>query len=326
MANSNAQAIADKPPSWTARMVAYDVADGLPSFAPARLQTIFNALMPPETVELTARLLDNVPKKLPFYSQLLLLLRTLTVFLRRKFLRYLASDQSYLNVAIRKRIFYDEVEAAIKAGVEQVLILGAGYDVLCLQLHRKYPHVLFVEVDQQNTQRIKRQAVADVCGGTLSANYAFVSVDFRYQSLETELESQLAGAWKPQRKSIAVVEGVWPYLTEPAIQESLRAFRRISAAGSAYVFTYFVLGGTPLQQKLTEESTRVFAWVGEPVRYLPRSTQEIEALLGNEGYQVDMSAQRTSGYARYIVPAGFDDYVKPERVLSNYVGVAHSLA
>lgn len=164
----------------------------------------------------------------------------------------------------------------------------------------------------------------ELCGGDIPNNYAFVSVDFRYQSLEAELQSQLSGAWKPQRKSVAVAEGVWPYLTEQAIRESLRAFKRISPAGSAYVFTYFVLSGTPMQQKLTEESTKVFAFVGEPVRYLPRSKQEIETLLSHEGYQADMSADRTNGYFRYIVPSGFHDYVKPGRVLANFIAVADS--
>ena len=81
-----------------------------------------------------------------------------------------------------------------------------------------------------------------------------------------------------------------------------------------------------MQQRLTEESTKVFAFVGEPIRYLPRSRQEIEALLSHEGYRVDMSAERTNGYMRYIVPAGFHDYVEPNRILSNYVGIADSCA
>lgn len=303
-------------------MVAYDIADGVPSHAPARLQTIFAALMPPETVALTAAVLARLPRQLPLFSRLLLATRNAAVFLRKKSLKPGSGDQNYLNAAIRKRIVYDEVVAAIEQGAEQVLMLGAGYDVLCLQLHRKYPQVLFVEVDQQNTQSTKRQAVVDVCGGALPENYAFVSVDFRYQSLEAELESQLSGAWRQQRKSIAIIEGVWPYLTEQAIRESLRSFKRIAAAGSSYVFTYFVLSGTPTQQWLTAASTKVFDFVGEPVRYLPTSKQQIETLLDAEGYKVDMSAQRTDGYMRYIAPAGFDDYVGRDRVLANFVGIA----
>lgn len=324
MADINAESINSKAPSWTARMMAHDVRDGLPSFAPARLQSIFNALMPPETVALTSGLLEKVPNNLSLYSRGLLFIRAVTVFFRKQFLLFRCSDKYYVNAAIRKRIVYDEVVAAIENGAEQVLMLGAGFDVLCLQLHRKYPNVLFVEVDQHNTQSIKRKAIVDLCDGVIPVNYAFVSVDFRYQSLEAELQSQLAGAWKPQRKSVAVAEGVWLYLTEQAIRESLRSFKRISSAGSKYVFTYFVLGGKPMQRRLGKQLIKVFALVGEPVRYFPASQQEIEALLSTEGYQVDMSPARTSGFTRYIVPAGFDDYIKPGRVLANFIAVADS--
>ncbi len=305
-------------------MVAHDISEGLPSFAQARLQTIFNALMPPETVALTLKVLEKLPNNLPLASRVLLFTRNIGVFFRKRSLLHSSRGYDYLNAAIRKRFVYDEVIAAIENGAEQVLMLGAGYDVLCLQLHQKYPHVLFVEVDQQNTQSIKRKAITDVCGGTIPENYQFVSVDFRYQSLEAELQSQLPGVWKSECKSIAIVEGVWPYLTEQTIRESLREFKKISSTGSTYFFTYFVLSGTPVQRKLTSASTGVFALIGEPVRYLPTSKDEIEQLLSNEGYQGDMSDQRTDGYLRYIVPAGFNDYVKPEKILSNFVGIANS--
>lgn len=306
-------------------MMAHDVGEGLPASAPEWLRTIFDALMPPDTIALTAKLVERLPDDdLPLFLRGLLIMRKTMTWLRMRSSLFAIKDHDYLNGALRKRIIHDEVVATIEQGAEQVLVLGAGHDVLCLQLQRKYPHVLFVEVDQPNTQRIKRKAISEVCGGAIPANHAFVSVDFRYQSLETELGSQLNGAWQPQCKSIAIVEGVWPYLTEEAIRASLREFRKISAAGSAYVFTYFVLSGTPMQQRIVAASAGVFALVSEPVRYLPTSKQQIEALLHSEGYESDMSAKRTNGYVRYIVPGGFQAYVKPEHILSNFIGVAKS--
>lgn len=319
-----AAAIARKPPSWTARMMACDIAEGLPSWAPARLQAIFETLMPPQTVALTARLVAHLSLELPFFFRGLLQVRKVSGLLRRLSLRLFFDDRHYLNSALRKRIFYDEVEAALAQGARQVVVLGAGFDVLCLQLASRHPQVLFVEVDQQNTQALKRQAVMALCAGQPPANLAFVAVDFRHQSLEEELQTQLGNTWQVSLSSVAVVEGVWPYLDEAAIRASLQSFRKISAAGSTYLFTYFVLGGARWQQKITAASTLVFALVGEPVRYLPTDKQQIEALLVEEGYAVDLSVSRTHGYVRYIVPAGFEDHVGPERILDSFVGVAVS--
>lgn len=38
-------------------------------------------------------------------------------------------------------------KAAIEQGARQVLVLGAGFDTLCLRLAPQYPHVRFFEVD-----------------------------------------------------------------------------------------------------------------------------------------------------------------------------------
>jgi methyltransferase (TIGR00027 family) len=325
MTSSIGSAMARKPPSWTARMVALDVAEGMMPAAPVRLQALFELLMPPETVALTAQVVARIPGGLSPAQRLLMCVRQAGAWLRRHSLLGLSSVRNSLNAALRKRIFYDEVVAAIEAGARQVIMLGAGYDVLCLQLHRRYPHVLFVEVDQENTQRLKRRAVMQLYGGTLPANYAFVSVDFRYQSLPDELTRQLGGAWNEQYRSVAVIEGVWPYLTEQGVRSSLQSFRRIAAPGSTYLFTYFVLTGSPLQRRLTELSTRVFALVGEPVHYLPGSRQEIEQLLAAEGYRADLSVARMNGYQRYIVPAGFGNELPAEAVLSDFSGVAVSI-
>ena len=319
------QSITAKPPSWTARMMAHDVAEGLPDFANPRLRTIIDTLMPPDTAELTRKLLEKTPLEMTAYIRALLLFRNTLPFFRRFSLRHFSNDKDYINGALRKRFFYDETVSAIKRGAKQVITMGAGYDVLCLQLCRQYPDVLFVEVDQQNTQRIKSHAVRSLHEGhegNIPENLAFVSVDFRHQTLATELKTQLQGRWQPQRLSVSLVEGVWPYLAEQEIRASLQSFKQISAAGSIYVFTYFALSGNRLQRKLTTASTGVFSLIGEPVRYLPDSVGEIASLLNSEDYDADLSAQRTNGYARYIIPAGFDDYVTPERVLSNFVGVA----
>ena len=66
-------------------------------------------------------------------------------------------DGFYLHFLLRKKCIEREVHSAIKNGYEQILILGAGYDLLGVSLSDKYPDVKFIEVDHPATSSVKQQ-------------------------------------------------------------------------------------------------------------------------------------------------------------------------
>ena len=60
----------------------------------------------------------------------------------------------------RKIFVQQQVEAAIEQGARQVLVVGAGFDTLCLRLAPQQPDVQFFEVDHPSTSAAKAKGIA----------------------------------------------------------------------------------------------------------------------------------------------------------------------
>ena len=53
---------------------------------------------------------------------------------------------------LRKRLIEEVVRASLTEGVEQVVIIGAGFDTLALRLCAGFPRTNFIEIDHPATQ------------------------------------------------------------------------------------------------------------------------------------------------------------------------------
>ena len=60
----------------------------------------------------------------------------------------------------RKIFTQQQVEAAIERGARQVLVVGAGFDTLCLRLAPQHRQVQFSEVDHPATSAAKARDIA----------------------------------------------------------------------------------------------------------------------------------------------------------------------
>ncbi|HXW90553.1 MAG TPA: class I SAM-dependent methyltransferase [Terriglobales bacterium] len=136
-----------------------------------------------------------------------------------------------LLTAARSRIAEDALSKAVKRGVRQVVILGAGLDTFAL----RNPHgarISIFEVDHPATQAWKRQRLV---GAELAPPpwLTFVPVDFEQDDLQQKLSS--VGF---QRTSAAFFTwlGVVPYLTHEAIGSTLDCMASIQ--DSEVVFDY----------------------------------------------------------------------------------------
>jgi methyltransferase (TIGR00027 family) len=141
------------------------------------------------------------------------------------------SPGSRTSAIARTAYIDDAVRAAVAGGIDQVVILGAGFDC---RAHRmpELAGVAVFEVDRAETQAAKRARVP------AASPVRYVAVDF----LRDDVGDKLAGAgWQPQRRTLLLWEGVTNYLTEDAVAKVLRWFAT-AAAGSIVVFTY-VHGG-----------------------------------------------------------------------------------
>jgi methyltransferase (TIGR00027 family) len=130
--------------------------------------------------------------------------------------------------AIARTAYIDDaVRAAVAGGIDQVVILGAGFDCRAHRMPELAGAAVF-EIDRAETQAAKRARVPD--GSTVR----YVAVDF----LRDDVGDKLAAAgWQSQRRSLFLWEGVTNYLTEDAVAKVMRWFAT-AAAGSTVVFTY----------------------------------------------------------------------------------------
>lgn len=168
------------------------------------------------------------------------------------------SPGSRTSAIARTAYIDDAVRAAVAGRIDQLVILGAGFDC---RAHRmpELAGMPIYEVDRGDTQAVKRARVPDHPG------VRYVAVDF----LHDDVGSSLAAAgWDPARPSLFVWEGVTGYLTEVAVVKMLD-WIGTTAPGSRVVFTYLhagLLDGTtpfPGGERVIDNVRRL----GEPWRF-----------------------------------------------------------
>jgi methyltransferase (TIGR00027 family) len=136
------------------------------------------------------------------------------------------------SAVARTRFLDDAAELAIRSGAEQAVVLGAGFDARAYRL-AALDRVSVFEVDHPATSTAKRTAVAAALG-VLPRHVRFVPIDFNAEPLGTAMAS---AGFDPGRRTLVIWEGVTNYLTEAAVDETLRWCAGL-AAGSRVLFTY----------------------------------------------------------------------------------------
>lgn len=139
------------------------------------------------------------------------------------------------SLAARSRYAEDELHIAVKRGVRQYVVLGAGLDTFAYR--NPYPgDVLHVfEVDHAATQAWKRGRLKET-GIPDPRSLTFAPVDFERDTLEKGLRQ--AGFDAGKRTFFSWL-GVTPYLTNSAVIATLR-FVASMPAGSGIVFDYMI--------------------------------------------------------------------------------------
>jgi methyltransferase (TIGR00027 family) len=127
-----------------------------------------------------------------------------------------------MSAIARTRLIDDLLAEAEPA---QVLLLGAGYDS---RAHRIPGIPTTYEVDHPATQRAKRRRVPD------RDHVHYIPVDLNEQALGEALDR----AGFPRKRTAVIWEGVTNYLTEEAVDRTLRDLAAATAHGSTVILTY----------------------------------------------------------------------------------------
>jgi methyltransferase (TIGR00027 family) len=205
------------------------------------------------------------------------------------------------GVSNRTQFIDAEVAGAIGRGVEQIVILGAGYDGRALRFAGAPTR--WFEVDFPSTQADKRQRLATLGVSPLGVTY--VPTDLMHGDLAATLESAGHDAATP---SLFLAEGLVPYLTLEATAAMFSALRARAVPGSVLVATFWV---SPEAHDLLRTWYRgrdiFFRAIGEP-RQSEFRPGDPEKLYVVTGWSVARSksghASRVDRAARMLVLAG----------------------
>jgi methyltransferase (TIGR00027 family) len=175
------------------------------------------------------------------------------------------------HAVLRTHAIDSHLVAALRAGVEQVVILGAGLDTRAWRIGALKDSIVF-EVDHPSTQRYKRSRVAKKIPPT---DIRYVAVDFETQRFSDALKH--AGFCHSAR-SMWIWEGVTMYLPMGAIHDVIDQVRSLTSAGSTIALTYRAPGQLPWGIVGRTAIPVLFAAAGEPLKATLDSTTLLRAL------------------------------------------------
>jgi len=128
--------------------------------------------------------------------------------------------------------FYDAALVRHLPGIDQLVILGAGFDTRAYRLPAAGRPRCF-ELDKPRTQAFKLSMLQRA--GLPARTASYVAADLREDGWYDRLE---AAGFDPRRRSFFLWEAVTMYLDRPAVEETLRRIAG-TAPGSVVAFDYF---------------------------------------------------------------------------------------
>jgi methyltransferase (TIGR00027 family) len=186
--------------------------------------------------------------------------------------------------------FFDRaVVDALGAGVDQVVVLGAGYDGRSMRYAKS--GVRWFEVDHPATQADKLERLERL---GISSSTVFTTADFTLDDVAVVLDRAGHDAGRP---TLFLCEGVAVYLDPPVLERLLAAARARSSDGSRLGISLSVPGATPEQRRDFQQSV---ARVGEPARNV-LTPDDAAGLFGSTGWRPVGSPDS----ARQVRDAGF---------------------
>jgi len=229
----------------------------------------------------------------------------LNVWLAKKF-----APGFHEHIISRTRFIDDLIEKSAKEGVEQYVILGAGYDSRAHRLELPSSLRIF-EVDQSEVQDRKRSKLPTELPN--SENVTYVAVDFAHQSLTERL---LNAGYDKTKSTVFTLEGVTQYITKEAFNSTMNEVATLSQkASSIFVFSFvnelldknpegcFGSGYLNPEKKANLIKNLSAKAAGEPWMSF-YSTEEIKDLLSQNGYSIKENVTLEDLNSLYFGPVG----------------------
>lgn len=198
-----------------------------------------------------------------------------------------------LEMLLIRTKWLDDQVMSHAPSVEQMIILGAGYDTrgFRLELPREDFRVWEVdrpEVQRKKTAKIQRIAKKDSTVARLANTFVrFVPVDFNTDDLHEKLRE--AEGFALARPSLVLLEGVTQYIPKSSTADTLRRLKSLVAPGSTVLLSY-------VDQDVFDEPSKV-----GPLR----SVENLLKMSKKFG-EPWISAWTEPGFAAFMADLGFD--------------------
>jgi methyltransferase (TIGR00027 family) len=181
----------------------------------------------------------------------------------------------------RTRYIDDYLRARIDGGIEQLVMLGAGYDTRPYRFPQLKEKVKVFELDQPTTQKVKIEKIKGIFGSTPD-HVVYVPIDFESQDMPERLRTS---GFATHLKTLFIWEGVTMYITAEAVDATLQFVATNSGKGSSIIFNYMhqsVVDGS-LRREDAEKMRQSYAQRGEPLIFgIPEGT--IDRFLSARGF------------------------------------------
>jgi methyltransferase (TIGR00027 family) len=137
-----------------------------------------------------------------------------------------------LHYALRKKCIATLARSALANGATQVVVVGAGFDPISLELQLDFPVAEFWEIDHPATQRQKLRAVSKIGAERLH----FVAADLSANGLDRE--ALIKNSFDPNQRTFWIAEGLLMYLRAEKVSSLMKTLSSLSAPGSQVAFTF----------------------------------------------------------------------------------------
>lgn len=200
-------------------------------------------------------------------------------------------------VLVRHRYIDDALAAALVEGLDQVVLLGAGYDSRLYRFADRLGQAVGFEVDHPATGARKAAIVERVRDRLPPVDVIRVPVDFRTQSLHDRL---IDSGFQTGKRTFWVWEGVSMYLERRAVVGTLATLRALSGPGSLLAMDFWYLTDTPSWRGTLWRITPALVHVvGEPITFALHP-DDAGAFLESQGLVLVDRADREELARRYV--------------------------
>jgi methyltransferase (TIGR00027 family) len=203
---------------------------------------------------------------------------------------------TFAFLAARTRWFDEVVRTEIDAGIDQVVIVGAGHDARAWRLDR--PGVRWFEADHPATQRVKRARAPD--GGP-----TYVPLDLREEPVDARL---VEAGLDPGRPSIFVLEGLTMYLTPATCDRLFAQLAAVAGGGSTLAVQFSAAGGGSVSPVSRAVATviRTAWWCSGERTHRWADERLTEQMLAGAGWRVEETVRGDALARRHLAGAALD--------------------